>query len=112
MAKSKLTTFHVLPRDTAWAVVKEYSSRASSVHTTQREAIEAGQELARAQQSNLLIHKRNGSIRARHNYSPAPMRKAVRKVMFPELADEKKKQAILTAIREVIAEKKQKENPI
>lgn len=56
---------HVVPHDGGWAVRGEGNSRATSVHDTQREAIDTAREIARNQNGELLIHGRNGQIRER-----------------------------------------------
>jgi hypothetical protein len=56
---------HVVPHDGGWAVRGEGNSRVTSTHDTQREAIDAGREIARNQGGELFIHGRNGQIRER-----------------------------------------------
>ncbi len=56
---------HVVPYGDEWAVRGSGNSRVTSVHDTQREAINAGREVARNQGGELLIHGRNGQIRER-----------------------------------------------
>ena len=65
---------HVVPHDGGWAVKPAGGQRASSVHDTQREAIERGREISRNQNSELLIHGRDGRIRERdtHGHDPYP----------------------------------------
>ena len=63
---------HVVPHDGGWAVRGEGNSRATSVHGTQAAAINKGRQVARNQQSELLIHGRNGRIRARDSYGNDP----------------------------------------
>ena len=63
---------HVVPHDGAWAVRGEGNSRATSVHDTQQQAIQAGREIAQNQGSELLIHGQNGQIRARDSYGNDP----------------------------------------
>jgi hypothetical protein len=68
---------HIVPHDSGWAVRGEGNSRATSVHRTQRDAIEAGREVARNQGGELLIHGRDGRIRERDsvgNNDPFPPR--------------------------------------
>jgi hypothetical protein len=68
---------HVVPHSGRWAVRGEGNSRATSVHPTQHEAIEAGREVARNQGGELLIHGRDGRIRERDsvaNNDPFPPR--------------------------------------
>jgi len=63
---------HVVPDDNGWAVRGAGSRRASSIHSTQDEAISAGREIARNQRSELYIHGRNGRIRERDSYGNDP----------------------------------------
>ncbi len=68
---------HIVPHENGWAVVGEGNSRATSVHGTQQEAIDAGREIARNQGGELLIHGRDGQIRERDssgNRDPFPPR--------------------------------------
>ena len=68
---------HVVPHEGQWAVVGEGNSRATSVHRTQQEAIDAGREIARNQGGELLIHGRDGQIRDRDSsggHDPYPPR--------------------------------------
>ena len=63
---------HVVPHGDDWAVKGEGNQRATSVHDTQREAIEAAREIATNQGSEMLIHGRNGQIRERNSYGDDP----------------------------------------
>ena len=63
---------HVVTHPDGWAVKGEGNERATSIHSTQTEAIEAAREIARNQQSELLIHGRDGQIRARDSYGNDP----------------------------------------
>jgi hypothetical protein len=63
---------HVVPAANGWRVEVEGSSRARSTHATQAEATRAGREIARANQSELLVHGRNGKIRVRSSYGRDP----------------------------------------
>jgi len=67
---------HVVPHDGQWAVRAEGSERVTSVHPTQREAIETAREISRNQGSEMLIHGRDGRIRERdtHGNDPYPPR--------------------------------------
>ncbi len=67
---------HVVPHDSGWAVRGAGSQRATSVHRTQREAIDTGREIARNQGTELFIHGRDGRIRERdsHGNDPFPPR--------------------------------------
>lgn len=63
---------HVVPRPEGWAVQKSNGLRASSLHDTQQEAINAARELARKQETELVIHGRNGQIREKNSYGNDP----------------------------------------
>lgn len=63
---------HIVPHDRGWAVRGAGSGRVTSVHPTQQAAIDAGRSIARNQASELLIHGRNGQIRARDSYGSDP----------------------------------------
>lgn len=56
---------HVVTHPEGWAVRGEGNSRATSVHDTQREAIDVAREIARNQGGETIIHGRNGQIRSR-----------------------------------------------
>ena len=47
---------HVVPHQDAWAVKGAGNQRATSVHDTQQQAIDAARDIARNQQSELIIH--------------------------------------------------------
>lgn len=63
---------HVVPHANGWAVRGAGSQRASSIHETQQKAIDAGRNISRNQGSELLIHGRNGRIRARDSHGNDP----------------------------------------
>lgn len=54
---------HVVPHQRGWAVKGAGNQRATGVRPTQQAAIDRGTEIARNQQSELLVHGRNGQIR-------------------------------------------------
>lgn len=64
--------YHVVPHDDGWAVRRENSERASSVHRTQADAIESGRDLAQQTQGELRIHRRDGTIRDSDSYGRDP----------------------------------------
>jgi hypothetical protein len=64
--------FHVTPRKGLWAVVGENNSRASALFPTQGDAIDYGRRRAQQDQSELLIHRRDGRIRDRNSYGNDP----------------------------------------
>lgn len=63
---------HVVPHKDGWAVKGAGNQRATSVHTTQAEAIHEAKQIAQNQQSEMLIHGRNGQIRERNTYGDDP----------------------------------------
>lgn len=63
---------HVVPHADGWAVRGAGNSRATSVHDTQRDAIGAARGIAQNQHSELLIHGRDGQIRARDSFGGDP----------------------------------------
>lgn len=68
---------HVTKRsDGNWQVKGEGASRASFVTTTQSEAIKLGRRICSNQESELIVHRRDGRIRARdsHGHDPFPPR--------------------------------------
>lgn len=65
---------HVVPHDDGWAVKKEGNNRASSVHPTQKEAMDAGRNIAKTAKSELVIHGRDGKIRDSDSYGNDPPR--------------------------------------
>lgn len=71
---SKARNQHVVPNPDGWAVKPAGGSRATSTHATQREAICQGREISRNQGTELIIHGRDGQIRARdsHGHDPCP----------------------------------------
>lgn len=69
---SRKRDIHVVPHGTDWAVKKEGSGRASSVHPTQGAAIERGREAAKRDKSELVIHRKDGTIRDSDSYGNDP----------------------------------------
>ena len=63
---------HVVPHPDCWAVKPEGGKRPSSVHDTQQEAIDRGHEIARNQEMELFIHRRDGRIRERDSHGRDP----------------------------------------
>ena len=63
---------HVVPHSDGWAVKGAGNTRATSVHGTQRDAIEAARDITRNQRSEMLIHGENGRIRERNTYGDDP----------------------------------------
>ncbi len=72
MAKNQ----HVVPHPDGWAIRGDGNSRVTKTFPRQSDAIDRGREIARNQGSELLIHGRDGRIRARdsHGRDPFPPR--------------------------------------
>lgn len=69
---TKKQDYHVVPHGDRWAVRREGSDRASSLHDTQRDAINSGRDLAREHKTDLVIHRENGTIRDSDSYGGDP----------------------------------------
>lgn len=69
---SKRRNQHVVPHNGGWAVKPAGGDGASSVHDSQREAIERAREIAQNQNSELFIHGRDGRIRERDSHGNDP----------------------------------------
>jgi hypothetical protein len=103
--KSNGENVHVVPRTDGWAVRTEGSSRATSTHSSQREAIEAARKLAKKSGTQLVIHGRDGRIRERDSYAPEPFPpKAPRKVLYPSSSPNTSREAIRKAVNEAVRE--------
>jgi|TARA_R110001583_G_scaffold174252_1_gene328684 hypothetical protein len=63
---------HVVPHQDGWAVKGASNQRATSVHNTQQQAIETARVIARNQQSELVIHRPDGRIRAKDSHGNDP----------------------------------------
>lgn len=62
---------HVEPRKNGWAVVREGSGRASSVHPTQSEAAKEGRDIARYEATEFFLHAQDGRVREHRDYAEA-----------------------------------------
>lgn len=61
-------TVHVTPNGSNWNVKTSNSSKAYRVVDTQKEAINIAKTVAKNLQTELLIHGKNGQIRAKDSY--------------------------------------------
>jgi uncharacterized protein (TIGR02271 family) len=66
------SSVHVEPRESGWAVVREGSARATSVHPTQAEAAKEGRDIARRDKTEFFLHAQNGQIREHNSYEEEP----------------------------------------
>lgn len=63
---------HVVQREDGWAVRGEENSRDTSHHETQSDAIDEARDIAQNQESEVIIHSREGEIRERNSYGDDP----------------------------------------
>ena len=63
---------HIVPHKDGWAVQGEGNSKPTRVSSTQKEAIQIAQEIARNQKSDTKIHGTDGRIRAGNSYGNDP----------------------------------------
>lgn len=63
---------HVVPHHDSWAVKGAGNDRATSVHKTQQQAIDAARDIARRQQSEVVIHRPDGRVRDKDSYGNDP----------------------------------------
>ncbi|MBN1122208.1 MAG: DUF2188 domain-containing protein [Anaerolineae bacterium] len=72
MSKKKDSIWISPRKDGGWEVQREGGKRPSRVTDTQREAIEAGREQARNDGTELIIQRKDGTIRSKDSYGPDP----------------------------------------
>ena len=63
---------HIEARESGWAVVRQGSKRATSVHPTQAEAAKEGREIARREETEFFLHAQDGRVREHHSYEAVP----------------------------------------
>lgn len=63
---------HVVKTSSGWGVRGANNSRITKNYETQKEAISRGREIAINQNSELVIHGRNGKIREKNSYGNDP----------------------------------------
>lgn len=63
---------HVVPHPEGWAVKGEGNSKLTKITGTQQGAISYAREIAKNQESELLIHGKDGKIRDRDSYGNDP----------------------------------------
>ncbi|WP_223702159.1 DUF2188 domain-containing protein [Sutcliffiella deserti] len=64
---------HVTPHPNGgWQVRGSGNSKATSRHDTQKDAIDAARNIAKNQESELIIHRSNGRIRDKDSYGNDP----------------------------------------
>lgn len=66
---AEAAVYHVRPHEEGWAVHREGAERATSVHETKQEALEAGRDEAKNHApSRLIVHKQDGSVQETFTY--------------------------------------------
>ncbi len=63
---------HVVPIGNKWGIKGEGNCRYTKIANTQREVAETARRIARNQQSELLIHGKDGRIRQKNSYGNDP----------------------------------------
>jgi len=63
---------NVVPNQDGWAVKWAGNQRATSVHDTQQQGIDAARDIACNQQSELVIYRPDGRIRDKDGYGDDP----------------------------------------
>ena len=63
---------HVVPHNKEWAVKGAGNEKATAILSTQKQAIERAEEIAKNQHSDTKIHGRNGKFRAGNSYGNDP----------------------------------------
>ena len=63
---------HVVPNKGNWQVKREGAERATKNFNRQQDAINYARSIAINQQSELVIHRRNGTIRDKDSYGNDP----------------------------------------
>ena len=63
---------HVVPHNGQWAIRGEGNCRVTKVTPTQKGAIEIAKEIAKNNNSELVIHRPDGRIREKNSYGSDP----------------------------------------
>jgi len=70
---SKRSRIHIVPQGDDWAIRREGASKASKVLDNKQDAIDKGRDTAKKQQpSQLIIHKKDGTIQTEYTYKKDP----------------------------------------
>ena len=63
---------HIVPHNGKWAVKMEGNDRYAAIIEKQSTAVERGKQIAKNNESEILIHGGNGQIRERNSYGNDP----------------------------------------
>ncbi len=69
---SSKRNIHVVPHEKGWATKKEGSQRVSSTHSTQNGAINRAIGAAKKDSLEVIIHRKDGTIRDKDSYGSDP----------------------------------------
>ena len=69
---SKKRDIHVVPHGDSWATKKEGAQRAGIVTDTQKAAVEKAREQAAREKVEVVIHRKDGTIRNSDSYGNDP----------------------------------------
>jgi uncharacterized protein YdaT len=69
---SKKRDIHVVPHVNGWATRKENAQRVGSVVDTQKQAIDRAREQAKREKVEVVIHRKDGTIRDSDSYGNDP----------------------------------------
>lgn len=59
---------HVVPHDEGWAVRREGNKRVTATYKLQEQAIRKAKRIAKKYKADVIIHRKDGTIRDRINY--------------------------------------------
>ena len=63
---------HVVPHGDKWAVKPANAKQPTSLHRTQQDAIDRAREIAQNQRTELVIHRKDGTIRDKDSHGNDP----------------------------------------
>ncbi len=63
---------HVVPHGGKWAVRGEGNDRLTSIHDTQKDALDAARQIAINQRAEVVIHRPDGRIRDKDSFGNDP----------------------------------------
>lgn len=63
---------HVVPHNEKWGVKGAGNEKVTKIVDTQKQAIEIAKEIAKNQNSEVVIHRPNGQIRDKNSYGNDP----------------------------------------
>ena len=59
---------HIVPHPSGWALEVDNAKKVTKAFGTKREAIELGKSVAKNQKTELVIHKKDGTIQESNSY--------------------------------------------